>query len=64
MPAAGTYEQFLAFHDLSLIHAAKVRARGYRTTRHLVAIAYLIAGKMTLLPASRFVDSRSAKGLA
>lgn len=39
----------------SLIQAAEARARGYRTTRHLIGIAYLIAGKLTHLPASPFV---------
>ena len=36
----------------SLIQAAKAKARGYRSTRNLKAIAYLIAGKLDLrLPA-------------
>ena len=30
----------------SLIQAAKSKARGYRTSRNLIAIAYLIAGKL------------------
>jgi len=30
----------------SLIQAAKRRARGYRTTQNLIAMAYLIAGKL------------------
>jgi transposase len=30
----------------SLIQAAKAKARGYRTTRNLIAITYLIAGKL------------------
>ena len=30
----------------SLIQAAKAKARGYRTTRNLLNIAYLIAGKL------------------
>jgi transposase len=38
----------------SVIQAAKARARGYRTTRHLITIAYLIAGKLSHLPASPF----------
>lgn len=38
----------------SLIQAAKARARGYRTTRHLITMAYLIAGKLTHLPASPY----------
>jgi len=39
----------------SLIQAAKVRARGYGTTRHLITILYLVAGKLTRLPTSPFV---------
>lgn len=38
----------------SLIQAAKARARGYRTPDSLIAIAYLIAGKLTHLPASPY----------
>ena len=30
----------------SLIHAAKARARGYRTNRNLITMAYLIAGQL------------------
>jgi transposase len=30
----------------SILQAAKSRARGYRTTRNLIAIAYLLAGKL------------------
>jgi len=30
----------------SLIQAAKAKARGYRTTRNLIAIAYLLVGKL------------------
>jgi transposase len=30
----------------SLIHAAKRRGRGYRTTENLIAIAYLVVGKL------------------
>ncbi len=30
----------------SLVQAAKRRARGYRTTENLIAIAYLVAGKL------------------
>jgi transposase len=29
-----------------VIQAAKARARGYRTTRNIVTIIYLIAGKL------------------
>ncbi len=32
----------------SLIQAAKAKARGYRTTRNLITILYLIAGKLNL----------------
>jgi len=39
----------------SLIQAAKVRARGYGTTRHLITVLYLVAGKLTRLPTSPFV---------
>ncbi|MFY9975628.1 MAG: ISL3 family transposase, partial [Chromatiaceae bacterium] len=38
----------------ALIQAAKAKARGYGTTRHLITIAYLVAGKLTHLPASPF----------
>ena len=38
----------------SLIQAAKARARGYRTTRSLIAISYLVAGNLKHLPASPF----------
>jgi hypothetical protein len=30
----------------SLLQAAKARARGYRSTRNLLAMAYLVAGKL------------------
>ncbi len=30
----------------SLVQAAKSRARGYRTSRNLMAMAYLIGGKL------------------
>jgi transposase len=32
------------------VQAAKARARGYRSTRNLIAMAYLIAGKLTFPP--------------
>jgi transposase len=36
----------------SLVQAAKAKARGYRTTRNLIAMVYLIAGKLDMqLPA-------------
>ncbi len=38
----------------ALIQAAKAKARGYGTTRHLITISYLVAGKLIHLPASPF----------
>jgi transposase len=38
----------------ALIQAAKAKARGYGTPRHLITIAYLVAGKLTHLPVSPF----------
>ena len=38
----------------SLIQAAKARARGYGSVRHLIAMAYLVSGKLTHLPAPPF----------
>lgn len=38
----------------SLIQAAKAKARGYGTVRHLITVAYLVAGKLTHLPASPY----------
>lgn len=38
----------------SLIQAAKARARGYGTTRHLIAICFLIAGQLKHLPENPF----------
>ena len=38
----------------SLIQAAKAKARGYGTTKHLITVAYLVAGKLVHLPASPF----------
>ena len=32
----------------SLVQAAKAKARGYRSTRNLKAIIYLLAGKLDL----------------
>lgn len=45
------------------IQAAKATARGYGTTRHLITIAYLVAGKLTHLPASPFPIPVAAKTL-
>ena len=38
-----------------LIQAAKARARGYGTARHLITMAYLVAGKLNHLPAPPFI---------
>jgi transposase len=35
----------------SLVQAAKRRARGYRTTTNLIAMTYLIAGKLDMASA-------------
>lgn len=43
-----------------LLQAAKSRARGYRTTRNFITIAYLIAGRLTHLPASPYDTTSSA----
>jgi transposase len=42
----------------SLLQAAKAKARGYGTTRHFIAMAFLIAGKLTHLPASPLQKAR------
>jgi len=39
----------------SLIQVAKAGGCGYGTTRHLIPILYLVAGKLTQLPTSPFV---------
>ena len=44
----------------ALIQAAKAKARGYATTRHLITIAYLVAGKLAHLPASPFATAAAA----
>lgn len=36
----------------SLLQAAKARARGYGTTEHFIAMAFLIAGKLSHLPSN------------
>ena len=41
----------------SLIQAAKARARGYRTTRSLITMAYVIGGKLTHLPRSPYTTT-------
>ena len=42
------------------IQAAKAKARGYGTTRHLITISYLIAGKLSHLPACPFKSVANA----
>lgn len=39
----------------SIIQAAKARARGYGTVRHLITMSYLVAGKLNHLPAPPFI---------
>ncbi len=34
----------------SLVQAAKAKARGYRSTRNLITIAYLLAGTLNFWP--------------
>ncbi len=43
----------------SLLQAAKARARGYGTTGHFIAMAFLIAGKLSHLPASPLLKARA-----
>jgi len=45
----------------SLIQAAKAKARGYRTKRNLITIAYLIAGKLSHLPAAPYHTTSGAR---
>lgn len=42
----------------SLLQAAKAKARGYGTTNHFIAMAFLIAGKLTHLPANPLHKAR------
>ena len=42
----------------SLLQAAKAKARGYGTTDHFIAMAFLIAGKLTLLPTNPLHKAR------
>ena len=42
----------------SLLQAAKAKARGYGTTRHFIAMAFLIAGKLSHLPANPLQKAR------
>jgi len=43
----------------SLLQAAKAKARGYGTTDHFVAMAFLIAGKLSHLPTNPLQKARS-----
>lgn len=43
----------------SLLQAAKAKARGYGTTDHFIAMAFLIAGKLTYLPGSPLQKARA-----
>ena len=43
----------------SLLQASKAKARGYGTTNHFVAMAFLIAGKLTHLPGSPLQKARA-----
>ena len=45
----------------SLVQAAKAKARGYRTPKNLIAIAYLLGAKLAHLPASPFTTRCSAR---
>lgn len=42
----------------SLLQAAKAKARGYGTTDHFIAMAFLIAGKLTHLPGNPLQKAR------
>jgi len=42
----------------SLLQAAKAKARGYGTTDHFIAVAFLIAGKLTHLPVNPLQKAR------
>ena len=46
-----------------LLQAAKACARGYRTTRNFINMAYLVAGRLTQLPASPY-DTTSGVALS
>lgn len=43
----------------SLLQAAKAKARGYGTTEHFIAMAFLIAGKLTHLPSNPMQKARA-----
>ena len=43
----------------SLLQAAKAKARGYGTTQHFIAMAFLIAGKLSHLPSNPLQKARA-----
>lgn len=43
----------------SLLQAAKAKARGYGTTEHFIAMAFLIAGKLSHLPSNPLQNARA-----
>ena len=43
----------------SLLQAAKAKARGYGTCGHFIAMAFLIAGKLTHLPSNPLQKARA-----
>jgi transposase len=43
----------------SLLQAAKAKARGYGTTEHFIAMAFLIAGKLSHLPSNPLQKARA-----
>jgi len=46
--------------DGRMIQAAKARARGYRTNRNFINMAYLVAGRLNHLPASPYTTTSGA----
>ncbi len=46
----------------SVIQAAKARARGYSTTKNMILITYLIAGKLSHLPRSPYQPTTTCSG--
>lgn len=43
----------------SLLQAAKAKARGYGTAEHFIAMAFLIAGKLSHLPGNPLQKARA-----
>ena len=46
----------------SLLQAAKARARGYRSKENFITIAYLVAGKLSQIPASPYGHAKAKSG--